>query len=64
MSQHIHSARADLTQTHKFAQAGVPMSRMCGIGPGEHRTIQTTGGQIRRGIWFCRECVQARGSKE
>lgn len=63
MSQHIYSPRSDTTDVQRFAQAGVPMSRTCGIGPGEHRTIQTTGGQIRRGIWFCRECVQARGSK-
>lgn len=63
MSQHIYSPRSDTTDVQRFAQAGLPMSRTCGIGPGEHRTIQTAGGQIRRGIWRCAACVQARGSK-
>ena len=63
MSQHIHSKRSDNTEVHRFAAAGLPMSRACGIGKGEHKTIQTTGGQIRRGIWYCAACVAAKGSK-
>ena len=57
MSEHIHSKRADTTAVLRFAQAGLPMSRTCGIVKGEHKTIQTAGGKLRRGIWYCAACV-------
>lgn len=63
MSQHLYSPRSDTTDIQRFAQAGLPMSRTCGVGKGEHKVLQTAGGKKRNGIWYCAACVQARGSK-